>query len=115
MPHWSRVHRRIPQGVLPREKCRLRVLRKLTNLRTHSKSMYPIHKSPGKPAGRKQIALPELLGTPKGIAALTEFLKHSGAFIFTGERHMPKNAPTFETEPELPDIDSEDDASDSDQ
>jgi len=62
----------------------------------------------------REIALPELLGTPKGITALTKFLKDSGAFIFTGEKHMPKDAPTFEAEPEPPDIDSEDDASNSD-
>jgi len=62
----------------------------------------------------REIALPELLGTPKGITALTEFLKDSGAFTFTREKHMPKDAPTFEAEPEPPDIDSEDDASNSD-
>jgi len=62
----------------------------------------------------REIALPELLGTPKGITALTEFLKESGAFTFTGERYMPKVTPTFEDEPEPPDIDSEDDASDTD-
>jgi len=62
-----------------------------------------------------EIALPELLGTPKGIAALTKFLKESGTFTFTGEKYLPKDAPTFEDKPEPPDIDSKDKVSDSDQ
>ena len=62
----------------------------------------------------REITLPELLGTPKGTTALTKFLKDSGAFTFTREKHMPKDTPTFEAEPEPPDIDSEDDASNSD-
>jgi len=46
----------------------------------------------------REITLPELLGTPKGITALTKFLKESGAFTFTRERYMPKITPTFEDE-----------------
>ena len=63
----------------------------------------------------REIALPELLGTHKGIAALTAFLQESGAFTFTGEKPTPKNTPTFEAEAEPPDIDSEDEESDLDQ
>jgi len=62
-----------------------------------------------------ELALPELLGTPKGIAALTEFIKESGAFTFTGEKYTPKELPTFFKEPEPPDIDSEEDNSDAEQ
>lgn len=60
----------------------------------------------------RDLALPELLGTPKGIAALTEFLRDSGAFTFTGTKYTPKGLPSFLDEPEPPDIDSEDDDSD---
>ena len=63
----------------------------------------------------REIALPELLGTPNGIAALTNFLQGSGAFTFTGEKFTPRNAPSFEAEAEPPNIDSEDEESDSDQ
>jgi len=60
-----------------------------------------------------ELALPELLGTPKGIATLADFLKDSGMFTFTGEKYMPKERlPTFLDEPEPPDIDSEDENSD---
>ena len=52
---------------------------------------------------------------PKGITTLTEFLKESGAFTFTRERYTPKDTPSFKDEPEPPDIDSEDDASNTDQ
>lgn len=60
----------------------------------------------------RDLALPELLGTPKGIAALAEFIRDSGAFTFTGEKYTPKDLPSFHDEPEPPDIDSEDDESD---
>ena len=50
----------------------------------------------------REIALPELPGTPKGIAALTAFLQDSGAFTFTGEEYTPKNTPLFEAEQEPP-------------
>jgi hypothetical protein len=82
------------------------ILRTCTRYTNHRESLQ---------SEEREIPLPELLGTPKGIAALTEFLKDSGAFTFTGERYIPKDAPTFEAEPEPPDIDSEDDTSDSDQ
>ncbi|EDR04848.1 uncharacterized protein LACBIDRAFT_330384 [Laccaria bicolor S238N-H82] len=82
--------------------------------RIHLKVMRPMHKSPGEPTERgKGDTLPELLGTPKGIAALAELFRKSGAFTFTGEKDTPKDAPTFEDEPEPPDIDSEDNTSDS--
>ena len=63
----------------------------------------------------RELALPELLGTPKGIAALSEFIRGSGAFTFTGERYTPRDLPTFFEEPEPPDIDSEEDNSDAEQ
>ena len=55
------------------------------------------------------------MGTPKDIAVLTEFIKNSGAFIFTGEKYIPKELLTFLEEPEPPDIDLEEDSSDAEQ
>ena len=49
-----------------------------------------------------EIALPELPGTPKAIAALTAFLQDSGAFTFAGEEYTPKNTPLFKAEQEPP-------------
>lgn len=63
----------------------------------------------------RELALPELLETPKGIVALSEFIRDSGAFTFTGEKYTPKDLPTFFEEPEPPDIDSEEDDSDAEQ
>ena len=60
----------------------------------------------------RELALPELLGTPKGIAALANFLRDTGAFTFTGVKYTPKGLPSFLDEPQLPDVDSEDDDSD---
>jgi hypothetical protein len=82
------------------------ILRTCTHYTNHRESLQN---------GDREIALPELLGTPKGITALTEFLKESGAFTFTRMKYLPKDAPTFEDKPEPPDIDSEDEVSDSDQ
>ena len=62
-----------------------------------------------------KLALLELLGTPKGIAALSEFIRDSGTFMFTGEKYTPRGLPTFFEEPEPPDIDSEEDDSDAEQ
>lgn len=56
----------------------------------------------------RELTLPERL---KG--ALTEFIKDS--FTSMGEKYTLKNLPTFFEEPELPDIDSEDDSSDAKQ
>ena len=50
----------------------------------------------------REITLPELLGTPGGIAALTTFLQVSGAFMFTGEKFTPRDALSFKAEPEPP-------------
>ena len=50
----------------------------------------------------REIALPELLGTLKGIAALTAFLQDSGAFTFAGEKYTLKNTLLFEAEQEPP-------------
>ena len=56
----------------------------------------------------RELALPELLGTPKGITALAEFIKDSGKFTFTREKYTPQDLPTFFEDPEEPpDIDSE--------
>ena len=59
------------------------------------------------------------MGTPRDIAVLTEFIKNSGAFTFTGEKYIPnkipKGLPTFLEEPEPPDIDSEEDSFDAEQ
>ena len=55
------------------------------------------------------------LNTPDRITALTTFLQGSGAFTFTGEKFTPRGTPSFEAEPEPPDIDSEDEESDSGQ
>ena len=49
----------------------------------------------------RDISLPEILGTPKGIEALAKFLELSGAFTKTGQPRQPLNLPTFEDEPEV--------------
>ena len=48
------------------------------------------------------IALPEILGSKEGIAALSEFLKKSSAFTRTGSIPTKVPQPTFENEPEQP-------------
>lgn len=53
--------------------------------------------------------------TRPDIAVLTEFIKNSGAFTFTGEKYIPKGLLTFLEEPEPPDIDLEEDSSDAEQ
>ena len=63
----------------------------------------------------RELALPELLGNPKGTATLSEFIRDSGAFTFTGEKYTPKGLPTFFEEPGPPDIDSEEDDSNAEQ
>lgn len=50
----------------------------------------------------RHLALPEMLGTPKGIEALAEFLKKSGAFTRTGTTFEKLPAPVFDDEPEPP-------------
>ena len=62
-----------------------------------------------------KVALPELLGTPRGIPALSEFIRGSGAFTFTGGKFTPRGLPTFFKELEPPDIDSEEENSDDEQ
>ena len=47
------------------------------------------------------LSLPVLLGTKKGIAALTEFIAASGAFTKTGAPRAPPSLPTWEQEPEV--------------
>ena len=60
----------------------------------------------------RELVLPELLGTPKGVAALANFLRDTGAFTFTGVKYTPKELSSFLDEPEPPDIDSEDEDED---
>lgn len=50
------------------------------------------------------IPLPEILGTPKGIIALTEFLRKTGAFTATGEPRSKRPMPTFEDTPGEPEV-----------
>jgi ribonuclease HI len=52
------------------------------------------------------VSLPTILGTKKGIQALTTFLKKSGAFTRSGDPKAPPQTPIFENEPE-PDSDAE--------
>jgi hypothetical protein len=52
----------------------------------------------------RDIALPEILGTKKGIAALSEFIRKSGAFTRSGQPPTPVQPPNFENEPEAPAI-----------
>ena len=52
------------------------------------------------------ITLPEILGTPKGIKALTEFLQKSGAFTRTGTPPTEPLPPTINNEP-IPDLNQE--------
>ena len=46
------------------------------------------------------ITLTTILGTNKGIQALTQFLQKSGAFTRTGTKMQTSHAPTLEAEPE---------------
>ena len=53
------------------------------------------------------IALLVILGTKKGIIALTTFLKKSGAFTRTGTTKTPPKPPEFRNEPEAEEEDEE--------
>jgi hypothetical protein len=57
------------------------------------------------------MAIKKNLGTPKGTAALADFLTDSREFPFMGEKYTPKELPSFYDEPESHDIDSEDENS----
>jgi ribonuclease HI len=46
------------------------------------------------------VALPEILGTRKGIQALSAFLKKTGAFTRNGSPRQPPQTPALENEPE---------------
>uniref|UniRef100_D8QKE3 Uncharacterized protein n=1 Tax=Schizophyllum commune (strain H4-8 / FGSC 9210) TaxID=578458 RepID=D8QKE3_SCHCM len=48
----------------------------------------------------EDVALAEILGTPKGIDALARFLKKSGAFTKTGHPRAEPRAPRWEDEPD---------------
>ncbi|KZV79121.1 hypothetical protein EXIGLDRAFT_735638 [Exidia glandulosa HHB12029] len=48
----------------------------------------------------RNIVLSEILGTERGLAALSEFLRKSGAFTKTGEPRAARAAPSRELEPE---------------
>ena len=52
------------------------------------------------------VTLPEILGTPNGIKALTEFIQKSGAFSRTGTPPTDPTPPTLENEP-IPDLNQE--------
>ena len=79
------VHGRIPEAVLPRGGRSLRMRKEPANPRTHHKNMHPgLRKPSEKQDENPEIALPELPGSPNGIAALTTFLQGSGAFTFAG-------------------------------
>jgi hypothetical protein len=49
MPHWPRIHGRIPQTVLPREERCMRMRGNPTNPRAHPQNMHTLHKPPGEP------------------------------------------------------------------
>ncbi|KIJ93007.1 hypothetical protein K443DRAFT_13191 [Laccaria amethystina LaAM-08-1] len=85
IPYWTRIHWRILQAVLRAPAA-----------------------SGENPQAKLDLALPELLGTPKGIAALTDFIRDSSTFMLTGENYTPKGLPFFHDKPEPPNIDSED-------
>ncbi|KZV89833.1 hypothetical protein EXIGLDRAFT_576125, partial [Exidia glandulosa HHB12029] len=51
-------------------------------------------------AASRHIVLSEILGTERGIEALSGFLRKSGAFTKTGEPRAPRAAPVLELEPE---------------
>ena len=48
----------------------------------------------------EDVALAEILGTPKGIDALARFLKKSGAFTKTGHPRAGPRTPRWEDEPD---------------
>ncbi|KIY49627.1 hypothetical protein FISHEDRAFT_40960, partial [Fistulina hepatica ATCC 64428] len=48
----------------------------------------------------RDVALKVILGTEKGMEALTEFLKASGAFKKIGNPRLAREAPCFEDEPD---------------
>ncbi|KAJ7048438.1 hypothetical protein C8F01DRAFT_957503, partial [Mycena amicta] len=48
----------------------------------------------------RDIALPVILGTTKGISALAKFLEESGAFTKMGQPRRENKLPTLEEEPE---------------
>ncbi|KAJ7048584.1 hypothetical protein C8F01DRAFT_1004247 [Mycena amicta] len=58
--------------------------------------------------GSPHLSMPELVGTKKGITALSAFLEASGAFTKTGHPRTPQTLPTFDNEPDPPDSDDED-------
>lgn len=99
MPHRARLHRQFFPGESINCACgedlqtREHILRMCTRYTGQRGSLRDEN---------REIALPELPGTPKGIAALTAFLQDSGAFTFTGEEYTPKNTPLFEAEQEPP-------------
>ncbi|KAJ7219945.1 hypothetical protein GGX14DRAFT_432501 [Mycena pura] len=48
----------------------------------------------------RDMALPEILGTKGGVAALAKFLEATGAFTKTGKARRETELPTFADEPE---------------
>ncbi|KAF7980442.1 hypothetical protein HWV62_38290 [Athelia sp. TMB] len=56
----------------------------------------------------RDLSLPEILGTKKGIEALNEFLEKSGAFTKTGTPRTTPSLPNPEDEPDVSPDESED-------
>jgi len=81
MSHRPCIHRGIPQTILPEilQSCE-HIIRTCPRYAKQRAKLQKEH---------HELALPELLGTPKGIAALAEFIKDSGAFTFTGKKYTP--------------------------
>ncbi|KAJ7621798.1 hypothetical protein DFH06DRAFT_991444, partial [Mycena polygramma] len=57
----------------------------------------------------RDISLPEILGTKKGIEALAEFLDKLGAFTKPGVPQNEQTLPSFDNEPEPEESDGESD------
>ncbi|KAL1740942.1 RnaseH domain, transposon factor [Schizophyllum fasciatum] len=57
------------------------------------------------------LSLPILMGTKKGIAALTEFVAASGTFTRSGAPRAPPSLPAWEQEPDVQEDDSGDEES----
>ncbi|KAL1713735.1 hypothetical protein EV715DRAFT_159860, partial [Schizophyllum commune] len=53
------------------------------------------------------FSLPVLLGTKKGIEALTEFVAKTGAFTRSGAPRAPPSLPTWEQEPDVQEDDED--------
>ncbi|KAJ7727811.1 hypothetical protein DFH07DRAFT_697884, partial [Mycena maculata] len=57
----------------------------------------------------RDVSLPEILGTKKGIEALAKFLDKSGAFTKTGKQRRQQELPSFDDEPDPEESDDDSD------